>query len=216
VTQREFVDHYEVLQLSQNADGETLDRVYRMLAKRFHPDNAKSGDAERFREVDDAFRVLSNPEKRAAYDAQYEHLRGVQWNLYEQGAAIGVQEEDRRIFHGVLSLLYVARRRDPEAGGLGIVPLERMLGVPVEHLRFPIWYLRRRDWIEVLNNGQYAITIDGIDTIASKRLSLPDSRLIPETSETDPAWGGSDREADIRPEALEMPHPSGHAPEASA
>lgn len=214
MTDEQFVDHYEVLHLSPTADRETLERVFRLLAKRYHPDNAKSGDADLFREIDTAYRVLSDPERRAAYDARYDNLKGVQWNLYEHGSAMGVQEQDRRIFHGVLSLLYVARRRDPEAGGLGGVHLEQMLGIPREHLEFPIWYLRRRGWVEVLNNGQYAITVEGIDKIASKELSVPENRLLPETSEavgderSGPENGG--------PEALDMPRPTAHTREAEA
>src|SRR5438105_3187548 len=44
----DFSDHYEALQLSPNADSETVDRVYRILAKRYHPDNQQTGDAARF------------------------------------------------------------------------------------------------------------------------------------------------------------------------
>jgi len=46
-----FVDHYEVLQISPNADVETIRRVYRMQAQRFHPDNLESGNAEAFRGI---------------------------------------------------------------------------------------------------------------------------------------------------------------------
>jgi len=55
----EFVNHYETLQLSQNADGETIERVYRLLAKRYHPDNKVSGDETRFRAVREAYEVLA-------------------------------------------------------------------------------------------------------------------------------------------------------------
>ena len=41
-------DHYEALQVSPRADGDTIDRVFRHLAKRLHPDNQESGDAEIF------------------------------------------------------------------------------------------------------------------------------------------------------------------------
>jgi hypothetical protein len=176
----EFVDHYEVLQLSQNADSETVERVYRLLAKRFHPDNKGSGDEERFREVHTAYEVLTDPERRAEYDVKYDKNKSLQWQIFEQEAAPGGRQEDQRIFDGVLSLLYVARRRDPEMGGLGPVYLERMLGVPREHLEFPIWYLKKRGLIETLHTGEVAITVDGIDNIAAKEKALPDDRLLTE------------------------------------
>jgi DnaJ-class molecular chaperone len=70
-----IVDYYETLQISPNADADLIARVYRLLAQRFHPDNAETGNAARFREVHQAFIVLSEPESRATYDATYERLK---------------------------------------------------------------------------------------------------------------------------------------------
>lgn len=181
MNERPFVDHYEILQVSQNADSETIERVYRMLAKRYHPDNSATGDAERFRDVREAFEILLEPERRAEFDVKYDKEKTLQWQIFDQGLASGGREEDQRIFHGVLSLLYVARRRNPESGGLGTIHLEKMLGVPREHLEFPIWYLKKRGWIETLDTGERAITVEGIDKINTKELSLPDSRLLEES-----------------------------------
>ena len=59
------VDYYEFLQISPNADVDTIHRVYRFLAARFHPDNPASGDAERFRLLTTAYDVLSDRVRRA-------------------------------------------------------------------------------------------------------------------------------------------------------
>ncbi len=174
----EFVDHYEVLQLSQSADFETIERVYRLLAKRFHPDNQASGDEERFRAVRTAYEVLVDPERRAEYDVRFDQNTNLHWQIFEQDTALGNRDDDQRIFSGVLSLLYAARRQDPELGGLGSLHLERMLGVPREHLEFPLWYLKKKGLIEILHNGQLAITIDGIDQLTAKGMPLPDDRLL--------------------------------------
>jgi curved DNA-binding protein len=66
---RETADYYEFLQISPGAEAETIHRVYRFLAARFHPDNQKTGDADSFFLLQQAYEVLSNPERRAAYDA---------------------------------------------------------------------------------------------------------------------------------------------------
>src|SRR5712671_7039169 len=58
-----FVDHYEVLQISPNADLETIRRVYRIQAQRFHPDNLDTGNAETFRRISDAYEVLIDPRR---------------------------------------------------------------------------------------------------------------------------------------------------------
>lgn len=181
--QRLFVDHYENLQLSPNATPETIERVYRLLAKRYHPDNQTTGDVERFSKVLEAFQVLVDPEARAAYDVTYDENRGMQWKIFDQGSATNEREEDRRIFHGILSLLYVARRRDPKSGGLGQVYIEKMLGCPQQHLEFPLWYLKQHNWIELTDNGQWAITVSGVDKLADQDLSLPKDRLLSESSE---------------------------------
>jgi len=172
------MDHYETLHLSQNADAETVERVYRMLAKRYHPDNATSGDPDLFRDVQEAYETLLDPERRAEFDVKYDSDKTMQWQIFEQGAAIGGREEDQRIFHGVLSLLYVARRKEPDAGGLGVIHLEKMLGVPREHLEFPMWYLKKRGWIEILDTGERAITVDGIDKLNTKEMTVADNRLL--------------------------------------
>jgi curved DNA-binding protein len=178
VVQKPFVDHYEALQLSPNATEETVERVYRLLAKRYHPDNQESGDAERFASVLEGFQVLSDPAARAAYDVKYDENRSAQWKIFDRNSASDGREEDRRIFHGILSLLYVARRRDPKHGGLGSVYLEKMLGCPQQHLDFPLWYLKQHGWIELMDNGQIGITVTGVDKVSGEDLALPKNRLL--------------------------------------
>src|SRR5215212_1469267 len=68
-------DHYELLQISRSAEMETIRRVYRLLARRWHPDNARTGDALQFRAIHEAYLVLSDPVKRAEYDATFERHR---------------------------------------------------------------------------------------------------------------------------------------------
>jgi len=65
----EFPDYYEFLQISPNADSDTIHRVYRFLAARYHPDNPETADTEKFVLLTEAFSVLSSPERRADYDA---------------------------------------------------------------------------------------------------------------------------------------------------
>jgi hypothetical protein len=199
VTQRPFVDYYEVLQLAQGADQETVERVYRLLAKRYHPDNQTTGNAKRFGEVSEAYQMLSDHKRRAEYDVRYDENRSLQWKIFDQQSAADGREEDRRIFHGILSLLYVARRRDPIAGGIGSVSLEKLLGVPRQHLEFPLWYLRQRGWVEILDTGVLAITVSGVDKMADKELSLPEDRLLPASTAVRAEAQASTRDASDAP-----------------
>jgi curved DNA-binding protein CbpA len=194
-----FVDHYEVLQLSPRATSETIERVYRLLAKRYHPDNQDTGNLERFAEVRKAFEVLSDPDRRAAYDVRHDEMQGIQWKVFNQESAEEGRGDDRRIIHAILSILYVERRRDPMRGGLGMVFIERTLGVPDEHLKFPLWYMKQHGWIETLDTGQVAITIEGIDRLADRDLALREDRLLGESS----ANGSGRSENGSRPRAID-------------
>ena len=64
---------------------------------------------------------MSDPEKRAAYDVKYDQNRATVLKLFDEACATDSFESDRRVCEGILSLLYVARRRDPDPGGVGII-----------------------------------------------------------------------------------------------
>jgi molecular chaperone DnaJ len=62
-------DYYEVLGVARSASPDDIRKAFRRLARQYHPDGNKSPDAEgRFKEVNEAYEALSNPEKRAVYD----------------------------------------------------------------------------------------------------------------------------------------------------
>jgi molecular chaperone DnaJ len=66
-------DYYEILNINRNANGEEIKNAFRNLARKYHPDVSKEPDAEeRFKEINEAYAVLSDSEKRAAYD-RYGH-----------------------------------------------------------------------------------------------------------------------------------------------
>ncbi len=74
-------DYYEVLGVSKDASDEEIKRAFRRLAKQYHPDVNKSPDAEaKFKEIGEAYAILSDPEKRRQYD-QYGHA------AFENGGA---------------------------------------------------------------------------------------------------------------------------------
>ncbi len=65
----EFKDYYEIMGVARDASQDDIKRAYRKLARKFHPDVSKEPDAEtRFKELGEAYEVLKDPEKRAAYD----------------------------------------------------------------------------------------------------------------------------------------------------
>ena len=77
-------DYYEVLGINRSADKDTIKKAYRKMAKKYHPDsNAGNADAEeKFKEVTEAYNVLSDPEKKKLYD-QFGHA------AFEEGGGAG-------------------------------------------------------------------------------------------------------------------------------
>jgi hypothetical protein len=173
-------DYYEVLQISPNADPDMIHRVYRLLAQRYHPDNATTGDEKAFRAITDAYKILSEPEKRAAYDVHLHAYRQVRWRIFDQRqAAIGkTAEKSKR--KGILDLLYTKRCNEPEKPTMNLHELEDLLGCPREHLEFSIWYLKENGLITRMDNGRLAVTAKGVDWAEQEEAAerLREDRLL--------------------------------------
>jgi curved DNA-binding protein len=72
-----YKDYYQHLQIPREASQDDIKKAYRKLARKYHPDVSKEKDAEeRFKEINEAYQTLSDPEKRAAYDRLGRHRPG--------------------------------------------------------------------------------------------------------------------------------------------
>jgi len=106
-----MTDYYEVLQISPNADNETIHRVFKFLAARFHPDNIQTGDGAKFRLVRSAYEVLSSPVRRIEHDTMRNEFtsRPLSTSIDFMDQLEG--ESNRRT--AVLAVLYYRRRTNP-------------------------------------------------------------------------------------------------------
>jgi DnaJ domain len=155
-------DYYELLQLSPNADAETIQRVYRVLAARYHPDNQETGNADAFRHVREAYTTLADVDRRAAYDADYQVRKKLRWKIFDQPSAAQGKQAERAKRQGILSFLYTKRMAAPEQPGVSIVELEDMLAIPREHLDFSLWFLKESGLVARTDSGKLSITLKGV------------------------------------------------------
>jgi curved DNA-binding protein CbpA len=171
-------DYYEVLQVSASAELETIHRVYRLLAQRFHPDNRETGNAARFRLVSDAYNVLSNPEERARYDILHQQQKHERWRLVSTGEDSDNDfEMEQRVRLTVLEVLYTKRRMEPREPAVFSLDLEGMIGRPREHLEFTIWYLGQKKFVTRDDNSRLIITAEGVEHLEANYRAHPRLRL---------------------------------------
>lgn len=183
-------DHYETLQISRKADLQTVHRVFRIMAARFHPDNPQTGDIEQFLRMKQAYGVLSDPDRRREYDATLDTgaEEGPKPIFQLREFVTGVEAEANRRL-GILCLLYTRRQTNPDHPGISLLDLEKEMGFPREYLSFSMWYLRAKEFITVADNSDYALTAAGADYVEENaarneiaaRLLNPAARFRPGT-----------------------------------
>ncbi len=170
----ELPDYYELLQISPYAGSETIHRIYRYLASRYHPDNPDTGNAEMFQQVKTAYDVLSDPESRLQYDAA------------RDGAAIPPVtplsstidfmddiegEMNRRL--ALLAVLYTRRRTNPRYPEVSLMEIEACMGFPRDYLDFTTWYLTKKGYVTRADNSDFTLTVAGVDYIETQRARFP-------------------------------------------
>ena len=159
-------DYYEALQISPNADPDTIQRVFRLLAQRFHPDNQETGNEGRFRLLHEAYLTLNDPEKRAQYDVRHQAVRQERWRFATSSSTCDNDFElEQHVRYMVLEILYSRRRAEQNNPGLSPMELEQLTGRPREHLEFSLWYLVQKKFLSRTDNSNLTITADGVDYV---------------------------------------------------
>jgi len=171
-------DHYETMQINANAEPETIHRVYRLLAQRYHPDNKDTGNAARFRELTEAYEVLSDPERRAQYDVVHQHFWRERWKLID-GSTGDVDVRGEQVARlTLLELLYTRRRTEPRQPAMSILDIEALIGRPREHLEFSIWYLTQKKFVQRGDDSGLTITAEGVEYLEGNIDGISHTRLL--------------------------------------
>ncbi len=178
------VDYYEILQISPNADPDTIQRVFRLLAQRFHPDNKETGDADRFRALHDAYSILSVPDRRAQYDVHHQALRQERWRFAASASGASDFEIEQQLRYTLLEILYARRRAEPDSPSFSSYELSQLTGQPREHLEFTVWDLGQKKFVTRDDQSRLTITADGVDYVEQNRDTNVKRRLTAVTTET--------------------------------
>jgi hypothetical protein len=183
-----FVDYYEFLMISPQADRAMVEWAVRLMLARYGKKNDQQGDEEKYNLVKEAYRVLADPKRRAAYDKDRqamlpsteavtsggvstmpERVEGAPLDPDSIHVSLVANIDDvrlqKRIRQGLMSSLYdvmITRPRNPE---LGRADIARAIGVSIDQMEFAIWYLRERELLRTTPQGLYAVTTKGVDWV---------------------------------------------------
>jgi len=169
------VNYYDLLQISPQAETETIERVYRLLAARYHPDNAETGDAERFRVIREACDVLRDPVRRKEYDRQFQTNATKPLAIFLGKEFTEGIDAEAKIRIGVLCLLYSKRRANPDFAALSLLDMENIMAFPRERLLFALWYLRAKRFVLQDDRSSFIISADGVDYLEGQ---LPTNQIL--------------------------------------
>jgi curved DNA-binding protein len=204
-----FENLYEVLQLSPRADQLIINKAYRLLAALYHPDHKQTGDEEKFKKVLKAYSVLSDPAQRMQYDNEYSrHMAKAPGPLpvvgqngpgpfatrFQQLTHKEEPEEDsspriseRELRRLLLLALYDVRRNHPQEPEVNLIVLAELVGSPISHLEFSLWYLKEKGFIKMDESANLMVTVIGVDYVENELISgteekdqlyLPEARVI--------------------------------------
>jgi hypothetical protein len=145
----EVADFYELLQVSPFAGSETIHRIYRFLAARYHPDNPDTGNAEMCGELQAATPLSSTIDFM-------DDIEG---------------EINRRL--ALLAVLYSRRRTSPRYPEVTLMEIETYMGFPRDYLEFTTWYLVKKGYVHQADNSDFTLTVAGVDYVEAQRGHLP-------------------------------------------
>lgn len=164
-------DLYEVLQVSPGAHPLIITKAFRLLAALYHPDNQHSGNEEMFKQIGQAYRMLSDPVRRTAYDR--ERVGPV---VPKSGPVPPIDDgplpkthrgeiDELELRFLIMQALYNVRRGRPYKPSLSLLALAELSGCTIESLQYTLWYLRGKHFIENAEDSELAITVDGVDYV---------------------------------------------------
>src|ERR1700733_1105243 len=158
-----FQDYYIVLGIEPRSDSETIQAAYTRLAQKYHPNNAETGDEEKFDQINAAYEILSDPTLRLEFDK----IKGVDQdagNPTFSGLEFFDALKRALVLRGaILCLLCDRRRLKSTKPTMSPREVETMLHTTNEELIFVVWYLKQRGLAISDDKSNLQISAEGLD-----------------------------------------------------
>lgn len=158
-----FIDYYDLLRLSAQANAELVETAVRSQLRRYSPQNSQTADSDKFELVKKAYLTLSNPRSRNAYDTEYlQRQAGGQAGSHGSVTPEAMRDE-RRKRHRILTVLYERMLQKPQDAEMTGKEISAGVGLDFQSLEFPLWFLREKGHINRTDVGDLRITAAGVD-----------------------------------------------------
>jgi molecular chaperone DnaJ len=152
-------DYYEILGVKKDVSKEELKKAYRKLVKKYHPDVNKEADSEeKFKEIQEAYEVLSDEGKREAYD-QYGHAGTAGFNPGSGNGGYGYYQQGTPFDMGDIFNTFFGGGDQGSGFGFDFSNMGRGRGVPREDVGADIRYRIRVSFEEAMKGGEYDIKV---------------------------------------------------------
>ena len=182
-----FVDYYAILQVDPACSARALEMAYRHLAKIYHPDHPETADPRRFTAITEAYAMLRKPDKRSGYDMLYARKTGYAFAPKPARRTEGMAAiNDASMHASILMFLFKKRRASAHHPGAGAYDILRTLDCSDENFEFHAWYPRKKGFIEHTEDGQYAITVEGVDHVIATAEAAEKTLRITQWDDADP------------------------------
>lgn len=179
---REFVDFYALLKVDPSCDAKMLEKAYRHFAQLYHPDHPETADVEMFQALNEAYRILRDPEKRVEYDQQHRIHRPAAYTAEAKPEDTSIDQrgalDDAEAHEKMLAFLYKRRREHAEDPGVIRYFVQQHLDCSDESFDFHVWYLKSKGYVDVTEHGTLAITVEGVDHVIGMSRSAEEARIL--------------------------------------
>ncbi len=179
---REFVDFYALLKVDPSSDAKMLEKAYRHFAQLYHPDHPETADVEMFQALNEAYRILRDPEKRDEYDQQHRIHRPSAYKAEAKPEDASIDQrgalDDAEAHEKMLAFLYKRRREHAEDPGVIRYFVQQHLDCSDESFDFHVWYLKSKGYVDVTEHGTLAITVEGVDHVIGMSRSAEEARIL--------------------------------------